>query len=617
MIDFSNPEGIQRAYDKARRFLRPPPVLSASEWAERNVKIPIGNAVPGYIRFDNAPYQREPLDLYNDKSVQRITLMWGAQTGKTQLLNCALAYHIAHEPVSQIMLQPSQSDLHTWLETKFNPMVEANETLKEVIAKPRSREGVNNQTMKSYPGGFLMFSWSGSARTLRGRSAPKIYCDETDGYDFTAEGHPVNLLWQRAATFSDQRKLLVTSTPTIKGSSFVESSFEAGDMRRFYIPCPHCDEKQTLKWSNVMWDKAEDGTHLPDTAKYVCEHCGGEINDNHKRLALKQGVWIADKPFTGHASFHLSELYSSFRRWSDIVQSFLEKKANNDLQSFTNVSLAETWEGGGEQIDDMELADRREDFGDLIPDEVIAIFAGADVQDNRLEVSLIGIGRDDEMYVISHKTLYGDPSAPQVWTALTSIIMEPMQTYSGRNIGVRATCVDSGGHFTSSVYNYAKQNAGKRVFAIKGVGGEGRPIVGKPSKNNIARCPLFPVGVDTAKDLVFTRLKTKEEGSGYVHFSDKLDDEYFRQLTAEKLRTRMVKGFAKREFIKIRPRNEALDCFVYALAAYSITNININALADRVEHEDRDVEAEKTAPRNDEKKSFVPRTKRGFVNNWR
>jgi len=616
MNEIGNPEALKEALKKARRFLRPPKELLPSEWAEENVKIPIGNAIPGFIRFDNAPYQREPLDMFSRKDVQRITLMWGAQLGKTQLLNCALAYHIAHEPVSQIMLQPSQSDLHTWLETKFNSMVDANQVLKETIAKPRSREGVNNQTMKSYPGGFLMFSWAGSARTLRGRSAPKIYCDETDGYEYTNEGHPVNLLWQRAATFSDQRKLLVTSTPTIKGASFVESSYQDGDQRQYYVPCPHCEEMQTLKWSNVRWDKDDDGNHLPDTAHYVCEGCGSILNDNDKRLALKRGEWRASKPFTGHVSYHLSELYSSFRRWSDIVRSFLEKKANNDIQSFTNVSLAETYDGGGDQIDEMDLAERRESFGELIPDEVIAMFAGVDVQDNRLEVSIIGFGRDDETYVLGHEIMYGDPSTPQLWTALSSILFQTKQTYSGRNIGIRATAIDSGGHFTNSVYQYAKNNAGKRVFAIKGVGGEGKPIVGRPSKNNVARCPLFPVGVDTTKDLLFTRLKIKEPGAGYVHFNDTLNDEYFRQLTAEKIVTKMIRGFAHRQFQKMRPRNEALDCFVYALAAYGITNININALADRVEYEHREEQVVEEKPVNP-KKSFVPKTNKGFVNSWR
>lgn len=613
--DYTNPEGFKRVWSKAIEFLRPPRDYTPAEWAEENVKISLGNAIPGPIRFDNAPYQIEPMNMMADPSVERVTLQWGAQTGKTQLLNCVMGYYIHHNPVSQMMMQPSQGDLHTWLETKFNPMVDSSEALKEVIAKPRSREGVNNQQMKSYPGGFLMFSWSGSPRTMRGRSAPIIYCDETDGYEYTAEGHPVSLLWQRAATFGDQRKLLVTSTPTRKGSSFVESSFLNGDQRRFHIPCPHCHEEIELKWSNVMWDKNNQGEHLPETARYVCQECGCEIDDGQKRVALRQGRWIASKPFTGHASYHLSELYSAFRRWRDIVRSFLEKKATNDLQSFVNVSLAETWEEDGERIDEHGLAERREPM-EAIPDDVATLFAGVDVQDNRLEMTLVGMGRGEELWVYKHLTMYGDPSTPQLWTALDSQLFHQYTTESGRKIAIRATAIDSGGHFTNSVYAYCKKNAHKRVFAIKGVGGEGKPISSRPSKNNVAKCPLFSVGVDTAKDLVFARLRVNEPGDGYIHFSEELDDEYFRQLTAEKVVTRYQKGFKRRMYEKIRPRNEALDCLVYAYAAYAIIGLNVNALADRLDEKGDEIEPEETKQKP-KQRPFVPRTGNNFVNSWR
>jgi phage terminase large subunit GpA-like protein len=612
---FSNPEGFNRTWKAAIEYLRPPKDYTPAEWAEANIKIPLGNAIPGSLRFANAPYQVEPLNMMADPSVERVTLMWGAQTGKTQLLNCAMGYYIAHNPVSQMMMQPSQGDLHTWLETKFNPMVDSNESLKHVIAKPRSREGVNNQTMKSYPGGFLMFSWSGSPRTMRGRSAPIIYCDEVDGYDYTAEGHPVSLLWQRAATFGSQRKLLVTSTPTRKGSSYVESSFLNGDQRRFHIPCPHCDSEIDLKWSNVVWDKNNQGEHLPNTARYVCQECGCEIDDVQKRVALRKGRWIASKPFTGHASFHLSELYSAFRRWSDIVRSFLEKKATNDLQSFVNVSLAETWEEDGEQIDEHGLAERREPMV-AIPDEAATLFAGVDVQDNRLEVSIVGMGRGEELYVYKHVTLYGDPSTPQLWTALDTHLFAQYETESGRQIAIRAAAIDSGGHFTNSVYSYVKRNAGRKVFAIKGVGGEGKPISSRPSRNNVAKCPLFSIGVDTAKDLIFARLRVNEPGAGYIHFSDGLEDEYFRQLTAEKVVTRYQKGFKKRVYEKVRPRNEALDCLVYAYAAYAIIGLNVNALADRLESEPAEDVVSDPKPKQ-KQRPFVPKTGGNFINSWR
>lgn len=610
---YSNPEGIRRSIDRARVFLRPPPNYTPSEWAEANIRIPMGNAIPGPIRFDNAPYQIEPLDMFANPEVQRITLMWGAQTGKTQILNCAMGYFVAHDPSSQIMMQPSQGDLHTWLETKFNPMVESNDVLSDRIAKPRSREGVNNQTMKSYPGGFLMFAWSGSPRTMRGRSAPKIFCDEVDGYEYTAEGHPVSLLWQRAATFGDQRKLLVTSTPTIKDSSFVESSFIDGDQRHFWIPCPHCNQFITLEWKYVQWDDGD-----PETARYVCCECGSLISDGEKRVALRSGEWRAEKPTLGHVSYHLSELYSSFRRWRDIVRSFMEKKATNDLQSFINVSLAETWdESGGDSIDPIGLSDRREPM-EKIPDEVGILVAGVDCQDNRLEATIIGIGKDEELFVFKHLSLYGDPSTPQLWNSLDSILFASYEREDGQYMNIRGACVDSGGHFTNSVYQYCKKHAGRRVFAIKGVGGEGKPISGRPSKNNIAKCPLFSIGVDTAKDLIFSRLRIQEQGAGHVRFSDYLDDEYFRGLTAEKIVTKYEKGFKRRIFQKVYKRNEPLDCMVYAYACYVILGINVNTLVDKMTVTAGKTPIPEEKPKeNKRKRSFVPSTGKNFVNSWR
>jgi phage terminase large subunit GpA-like protein len=182
---------------------------------------------------------------------------------------------------------------------------------------------------------------------------------------------------------------------------------------------------------------------------------------------------------------------------------------------------------------------------------------------------------------------------------------------------IRAAAVDSGGHFTNSVYAYCKKNQGRRIFAIKGVGGDGKPIAGRPSKNNTVKCPLFPIGVDTVKDLIFARLRIKEAGSGYVHFNDILQDEYFRQLTAEKAVTRFHRGFKKRVFEKVRPRNEALDCMVYSIAAYSILGVNVNALADKMTGQEQPQKQESEPERKQE--AFMPQYPRkgNFANSWR
>jgi phage terminase large subunit GpA-like protein len=586
---FQNAAGLVRAVRAARAFLRPPPKLRPSEWAEQTIRIPIGNAVPGLIRFDNAPYQREVLDMTADPRCVRITLMWGAQTGKTQTALCAQGYRIAHNPVSQIMMQPSQGDLHTWLETKFNPLVESNERLQDLIAKPRGRNGVNNQRMKSYPGGFLMFSWSGSPKTMRGRSAPFIVCDETDGYDRTHEGHPVGLLWQRAATFGDQRLLLEISTPSIKGASWIEAAFLEGDQRYFHVACPHCDERQPLKWAQVTWETADDGEHRPETAGYTCRACGVVWTDGERVAAIRGGAWVATKPFRGHASYHLSELYSTFRRLQDIVQSFLDKKAAGDLQTFVNVSLAETWEEQGDQVDPSSLMQRVETFAAPVPRGGAVLTAGIDMQIDRLEVEVVAWGLGEESWSVEYHVLWGDPMGQDVWRDLDDLLAQTFEHETGAHIRISAACLDTGGTagMTQAAYEYVRSRRGRRLFAIKGVGGWDRPIVTSPSRKRSGRnarpVDLFTVGVDGAKVVVQRRLQIEMPGPGYSHFPASRDPEWFAGMSSETLRTKMIKGFPVREWHQTRPRNEPFDCRVYALAALKILNPNIKRALDRLE----------------------------------
>lgn len=634
MGNFDNAEALARAVKNAKQLLRPPPDLKPSEWAETNVKIPIGNAVPGYIRFDNAPYQREPLDMMVDPDCYRITLMWAAQVGKTQLALCGQAYHIAMKPVSQMMMQPSQGDLQVWMNSKFNPMVDANTSLQERLAKPRGRDGVNNSTMKSYPGGFLMFAWSGSPKTMRGRSAPFIVADEVDGYEASEEGHPVGLIWQRAATFGDQRKLVEISTPTIKGESYIEKAFEAGDARRFFVPCPHCKTKQVLKWDNVFWEgQGGEGEDVPSTARYVCHTCGSMWNDGERKAAIRAGEWIGERAFKGHASYHLSELYSTFRRLADIVQSYLDKIATDDLQTFVNVSLAETWEEIGEQADPEGLMARVEEFNAPVPMGGLVLTAGVDMQKDRLECEIVAWGHGEESWSVEYLVLWGDPLHNDVWEELEEVLSSTWLHESGAQIPILAACVDTGGTggSTQAAYEWLRGKTGRRIFGIKGVPGWGKPVVQAPQRKrsgkNVRKIDLFLVGVDEAKLTVTRRLLNDKPGPGHCHFPNNRGADWFHQLTAEKLLTRYVKGFPVREWHQTRPRNEALDCRVYALAALKIASPSFRRAEQRLDayvappETIKEIPQEETTPVVDEtkriKRSSSTRKKRGgWVNNW-
>lgn len=578
MGQHDNTPAITRAFRGALQAFLPPPDLLPSEWAERNVRIPVGNAVPGLIRFDNAPYQREPMDMLVNPDCHRITLQWAAQVGKTQLALCGQAYHIAMRPVSQMMMQPSEADLKTWLAAKFQPLVDSNPELQTRVAKPRSREGVSNQQMKSYPGGFLMFAWSGSPKTMRGRSAPFIVVDEVDGYEVTPEGHPVSLIWQRAATFGDQRKLLEISTPTVRGHSYIEAAYQQGDQRKFNVPCPDCGAWDWLRWENVRWDGRDDESadQQPESARYCCPHCGSLWDDGQRKAAIRAGKWVAAQPFRGHASYHLSELYSTFRRLQDIVRSYLEKKAADDLQTFVNVSLAETWEEQGEKADPHALMTRAEKFPAQVPMGGLVLTAGVDMQPDRLECEIVAWGLGDESWSVDYQVFWGDVLTADPWDALEAFLSGAYQHESGAQLAITAACVDTGGTggSTQAAYEWLRGKTGRRIFGVKGVSGWGRPVVAAPSRkiSGQRRRPidLFLVGVDEAKLMVMRRLAVPAPGPGYCHFPDTRGPDWYDQMTAETLITRVRRGFPVREWHKTSERNEALDCRVYALAALKI-----------------------------------------------
>lgn len=606
---FENESGVRQAMRRAQNLLRPPPDIKPSEWAERAIRIPEGNAKPGRLRFANAPYQVEPIDQLVNPDCYRVTLQWGAQVGKTMAALCMQGYCIELRPRSQMMMQPSRDDLLTWLETKFNPLTDTNANLKRLIAKPRGRDGVNNQKMKSYPGGFLMFAWSGSPKTMRGRSAPMIVCDEVDGYDATAEGHPVGLLWQRAATFGDDRMLVEISTPTVKDESYIEKAFEAGDQRRFHIVCPDCGHHQIFKWENVIWngrqstsiddaerDLADIDAHDPASAMYACDGCGSLLDDGQRvaaiRNATKQGAgWKASKPFKGHASYHLNEMYSTFRRLRDIVQSYLDKLQTDDLQTFVNVSLSLTWEEKGEKADptSMQARAKLEVWRVQVPAGGLYLTAGVDMQNDRLEVEIVAWGMGEESWSVEYRVLWGDTLQQDVWDDLDDLLAETFLHESGAMLPISAAVLDTGGTagHTQAAYNYAKGRTGRRLFAGKGQGGWGIPIVQAPQRRqsgkNKRKVDLFNIGVDEAKAIIMRRWAKQEHGPGYCHVPADREEDWFKQATAEKLVTRYVKGQPIREWHKPqKARNEALDCRVYAYAALKIMNPSLKRLAERL-----------------------------------
>lgn len=593
-----------------KKRLKPPPKLTVSEWADQFRKLsPESSAEPGSWQTSRAEYQRGIMDAISDPTIETVVLMMGAQMGKSECLNNVVGYHIAQDPSPILVVQPTLDMAQTWSKDRLAPMLRDTPALHGLVKDPRSRDSGNTTLHKSFPGGHVTGCGANSPASLASRPIRIVLCDEVDRFPVSAgsEGDPVTLARKRSATFWN-RKIILVSTPTNKGASRIETAYEESDKRLYYVPCSDCGHEQTLKWGQVKWDEDR-----PETASYVCEECGSIWDDAHRARAVRRGEWRSTEKFAKTAGFCVSGLYSPWIPLEDAVRDFLAaRKQPATLRVWVNTYLAETWEEDGEGVDDYSLSERAEDWGDAVPADGLILTAGVDVQDDRLEAEIVAWGKDEESWSIAYKTIHGDPSGPIVWRDLDEFIYGVYEHEYGEEMVVRATCIDSGGHHTQAVYKYVSTREAKRVFAIKGVGGEGRPMIGKPSKNNIGKIKLFPVGVDTVKAELFSRFKITEPGPGYCHFPEGRDPEYFKQLTAEKIKIKYHKGFAKREFVKIRTRNEALDVRVYAKAALALLNVNLSGLAMKMAHRKEASEVTK-----EQKPIQRPKNMGSFVNRWR
>lgn len=610
----------------------PPPNQTISQWADANrVLSSEASSEPGRWYTDRAPYQREMMDVITDDGIEQIVIMTSAQVGKSEVLLNAIGYFADHDPAPMLMVQPTLEMAAAFSKDRVGPMFAMSPALKNRINDSRSRSAKASGAgatvfHKKFPGGQLTMCGANSPASLASRPVRLGFCDEVDRWPVSAgsEGDPFGLVKKRTGTFHN-RKLILTSTPTVKGASRIEMAFEESDQRRYYVPCPHCDAMQPLQWRNLSWAKGENHKWDGTAPWYNCDECGGKIDEQSKSAMLKAGRWVAEGFSDRIAGFHLNELYSPWRTWRDMVTDFLAAKKDSELlRVFVNTCLGETFEESGETVDPGSLILRKEAYPAPVPSGASVLVAGVDVQDNRLEITILGAGADDERWVIDHRIILGDPGLPAVWKQLDDVIISGGYVHeSGATLPISAACVDSGGHHTKQVYAYCLARKNKRVFAIKGIGGFGRAAVSAPSRQRSGRnwraVDLWTLGVDEIKSVVYTRLAIADPGPGYIHFplSDWCNEEYFAQLTAEKIVTKFHKGFPKREWINVRTRNEALDCMVYCNGALILLNPKYDALARRLTAEPvEDTESKAITSERPNKAKRSPR-RGGFVNSWK
>ena len=573
-------QNMQIVLRNTHQTFKPPPDLKLSEWSDRYRKLsPESSAEAGQWNTSRAEYQREIMDTFNDSNIERIVVMTSSQVGKTEIILNAIGYYIDQDASPILIVQPTLQMGQAFSKDRLSAMIRDSEKLRGSVKDARSRDANNTTMHKKFAGGHLTIVGSNSASGLASRPIRILLMDEVDRYELSAgsEGSPIALAIARTKTFWN-RKIFMCSTPTVKGLSAIESAFEESDKRYYYVPCPECGHKQVLKWKNVVWEEDK-----PETAAYACEECGSVIEESKKQWMLKHGEWRATNPSNNTAGFHISELYSVWSTWSQMASNFLEAKKNPEtLKTFINTALGESWEEQGDAVEYDTLLQRRLSYDKTnVPENILVITAGVDTQKDRLECQLVGWGQNYEAWVLDYKIFWGDPNAYNVWQELDVYLKKRFKTETNRIIPISSACLDSGGHHTNMVYQFTKPRQARRIFAIKGLSQAGKPIANRPTFVGKNKAVLYGVGTDTAKEAIFARLSTSPE-STTLHFCSDLDEEYFKQLTAEKRVTKWIRGKKSLIWKQIRPRNEALDTLVYNFAAIYILNPNFDVIEQKI-----------------------------------
>lgn len=572
------------------RGFKPRPKVSGSQWADRFRYVASGTSPePGEWRTSRTPYLREPMDAATDKRTEMVVMMFSSQVGKSEALLNIMGYYVDQEPSPQLMLQPTVEMAEAFSKERIDPMFRASPGLSGKLEDGKDGRGTSRKSsttirMKQFPGGYLALVGANSPAGLASRPIRVLLCDEVDRYGTTKEGDPLKLAIQRTQNFSN-RKIVLVSTPTINGISRINDYFERSDQRYYFVPCPHCGEEIVLDWDCVKWDKDEEGNSLPETAAMFCPKCGAKIRGAFKPdiKMLQDGRWKATNPHSKIKGYHINALYSPWVNLCDLVEEFVTVTHNSDshgLMEFVNLKLGEPWEERRQNEGLWEhLHMRREYYVDdeKLPEGVLILTAGVDVQRDRLECTIIGWGIGREAWGIEHRVIYGSPEEPSTWELLDGVLQRQYVMHNDVNVQIACTFIDSGdGMYTNMVYQYTRAREALRIFSIKGRGGFDVPFVGLGSKNNPYKATLFILGVDSGKSLVMDSLTKDDEGPGFVHFPMQgergFDEHYFKMLTAEVLEQKRERGTVKMSWVKIRERNEALDCFVYARAGIELLN---------------------------------------------
>lgn len=615
--------------------MKPPEDLTVSQWADKNRRLTSeSSAEVGKWRTSRTPYMFDILDSFTDPLIEHIVVVAASQVGKSETINNMVGYCIDQDPGPILLIQPTIDDVKRYSEMRIAPMIRETRCLKRKVADPKSRDAANTKRQKSFPGGVLVMTGSNVAHDLSSMPIRYVFGDERDRWATSAgsEGDPWELAVARTRTFYN-KKMVEVSTPTVKGASAIENSYNLGTMERWKTQCPHCGEYVEVTLDNIRfeYDAAENGDkkifHISEIF-YVCPECGG-ISDEHT-MKSQPAKWVATVPEAREhhktRSFWLTAWVSPWATWESIILQFLQAGTDSaKLQVVYNTQFGELWEERGDMASEDDVMARREVYEAEVPDGVLLLTCGVDTQDDRLEYEVVGHRRFGETWGIKKGVILGRPDIEEVWERLDEVLSHKYKFKSGVSLQISLTFIDEGGHFTQEVRQHCLARQYDHVFAIKGANRPDIPYTAPPKKQKIVvngkvigQVWVYEIGVNAGKQKIVDNLRVQSPGANYCHFPlrDDYGKQFFKQLMSEHLAyVPKLKHPWQWQKIPGHERNEAFDIRNYNLAACEILSPDWDAIEQKIRTA-KPGEENASIPMKEKKAKPRKRKKSEFYDDW-
>jgi phage terminase large subunit GpA-like protein len=609
-------KSIGEIFCELSELVKPPERFSVSESAEKYRYVNQPGAYVGKWKNYTTPYMVEPMDLFGARTHRGLIFVGPAQSGKTDALVInTIAYSIKIDPMDVMLVCPTMTAARDFSIRRIDRLHMHSPDIGQMLL---GNADSDNKFDKHYSNGMLLsLSWP-TPTELAGKPIGRVILTDRDRMDddIAGDGEPFDLAQKRTTTYGSYAMTVAESSPSreITDLKWVDPGnheappcegilklYNRGDKRRWYWPCPSCDNYFEGRFTHLVYDVevGETNYEKAEGVRLKCPFCSYHIHPDERFEMQLWGVWlkggqgfdengcvIGPTPRTKTASFWLNGIAAAFSSWQELVVTYLDAtddynktSSEEGLKKFYNNDLAEPYypKSTLENVRLPETLKARAEKMPLerhVPEGVRFLIATVDIQNNRFEVSVFGILPGvrfdkviiDRFNILKSERLDADGERLWVkphtyledWDLLTEQVIEkeyPLADDSGRMMQIKFTGCDSGGKkgATTMAYDYYRKlrslNKHRRFILTKGdhVPNMPRAVMSYPDASHKDKMsgargdvPVLRLNSNLLKDDLDGRLDCLVPGKGMVIFPDWLSDSVYAELCSE---TRTPKGW--------------------------------------------------------------------------